>query len=127
MSRSSCGGGCERRFALGRGGLQIVVGDPAQAEGEIADEMSGRNDLEHGQFGNRSERVRDEGKRRRARPGAFEGDVFKLVLDQLANSRGAVDVRNDLEQKIWCHEGGADRIQVSTLCLYPMVPVATRT
>src|SRR4029079_5704338 len=81
--------------------------------------MNGRNDLEHGQIGNWRERVRDQGKRRRARPGAFEGDVFKLVLDQLANSRGAVDVRNDLEQKIWCRQGGEDRVQVGTFVLVP--------
>ena len=40
-----------------------------------------------------------------------------MVLDQLANSRGAVDVRDDLEQKNWCRQGGADRVQVSTFVL----------
>jgi hypothetical protein len=80
--------------------MQIIVGHLPQTKGEIADEMHGRNDLEHGQFGNRRERVGDQGERRRARPRALERDVFKTILDQFANSRSAVDVGNDLEQKV---------------------------
>jgi hypothetical protein len=80
--------------------MQIVVGNLPQTKGEIADEMHGRNDLEHGQFGNRCERVGNQRERCRPRPSALERDLFKAILDQFANSRGAVDMGNDLEQKV---------------------------
>src|SRR3982074_2616220 len=100
MSRNSYGGGGERRFALGRGGMQIVVGDLAQAEGEIADEMHGRDDLKREEFGKARERGRDQGKRRGACPRALERDVVKEIFDELPNSRGSFHIRNDLEQKV---------------------------
>src|SRR5258708_20320035 len=60
---------------------QIVVDDLAEAEGEIGDDMDARQDLEHGQFGHRRQRVRVEVKCRRPGPGAFDRDVLKVVLD----------------------------------------------
>src|ERR1700745_293870 len=77
MSSNPCSGGSQRRrgFALGRGRLQIIMGDPAHAEREIANEMHGGDDLQHRQFRDRRERVRGERERRRTGPGALDHDI----------------------------------------------------
>src|SRR6516162_7290736 len=92
-----------------RGGrLQVIVGDLAEAERDIANQVNRGHDLEHGQLGDRGERMRRERKRRRACPRALERNVLEIIFDELADSRAAVDVRNDLEQKVRGRERSAD-------------------
>src|SRR5689334_10496106 len=43
-------------------------------------------------------------------PGAFDADVREMKLDQLANSRGAIDVRNDFQKLV-------GRVERSSHCL----------
>src|SRR5262245_49232437 len=85
MSGSSCGGGGARRLTLRR--LEVVVGDLAEAEGEIADQVHGRHDLQHRQFRDRREGMRGQRQRRRSCPRALERDVLEVILDQLADPR----------------------------------------
>src|SRR5262249_38496448 len=100
MSSNPCSDGSQRRrcFALGRRRLQIIMGDPAHAERQIANEVNSRDDLQHRQFCDRGERMRGECERRRTGPGALEHDILEVILDQFADPRAAVDVRNDLEE-----------------------------
>src|SRR5262245_37758322 len=56
MSSHSRGGRLGRRLPP-RGGLEIVVGDFAEAERQIANEMDRRYDLEHRQFRDRRQRM----------------------------------------------------------------------
>src|SRR5215468_10085912 len=96
MSRYSRRGRLERQFSFRRG-LKIVVGDFAEAEREVANEMNGGDQLEHRQLCDGRERVRRERNRRGTCPGALERHVLEIVFDQLADSRAAVDVRYDLQ------------------------------
>src|SRR5258708_32165198 len=52
--------------------------------------------------------------RTRSDPGAFHLDVGQEVLNQLADARAAVDMRNDLEQVVRGFQGSANR---SHICL----------
>src|SRR6516164_3227297 len=117
MSRNSRGGRFQRRLALGGGRLQVVVGDLAEAERDIANEVNRGHDLEHGQLRDRGEGMRRERKRRRSRPRALERDVLEIILDELADSRAAVDVRNDLEQKVRGREQRAHRVEIGGFVL----------
>src|SRR4051794_28167100 len=103
MSRHSCGGRPGRRLPL-RGRGKIVVDDLAEAEREIANEMNRGDDLEYRQLGDWSKRMRRERNRARAGPRPLERHVLEVIFDELADARAAVDVRNDLEQKIRCRE-----------------------
>src|SRR6476646_7111393 len=95
MSRYSRGGRLGRRFPLcGRG--EVVVGDLAEAECEIANEVNRGDDFEHRQLRDRSKRMGRERDRARAGPRPLERHVLEVIFDESA----AVDVRNDLEQKI---------------------------
>src|ERR1700730_1895682 len=119
MSGDSRFGRSERRcrLALQRRRLKVVIGDLAEAEGEIADHVDGGNDLEHRQLRDRRERVRVERQRRRTGPGALERDVLEVIFDDLADPRAAIDVRDDLEQKIRGGERGSQRIEIGCLVL----------
>src|SRR5262249_26693447 len=119
MSRNSRGGRFQRRLALGGGRLQVIVGDFAEAEREIANEVNRGHDLEEGQLRDRGEGIRRERKGRRARPRAFERDVVEIIFDELADARAAVDVRNDLEQKVRGRERSAHRVEIGGLVLVP--------
>src|SRR5262249_23401576 len=75
-----------------------------------------------------------EVKRWRSGRGAFEVDVFKVVFDQLADPRAAVDMRYDLQKEIWRLERGLDGRVISRLVLkthgpgsYPHRTVIKRT
>src|SRR5215469_16146779 len=116
MSRHSRGGRLGRRLPLRRRG-EIVVGDLAEAEREIANEMNRGDDLEHRQLGDRGKRMRAERNRARPGPRPLERHVLEVIFDELADARAAVDVRNDLEQKIRRRERGADRGGVGPLVL----------
>src|SRR5215831_8612676 len=117
MSRNSRGGRFQRRLALRDGRLQVIVDDLAEAERDIANEVNRGHDLEHGQLRDRGQRVRRERKRRRARPRALERDVLEIIFDDLADPRAAVDVRNDLEQKVRGRERSADRVEIGGFVL----------
>src|SRR5215813_7696461 len=117
MSRNSRGGRFQRRLALGGGWLQVIVGDLAEAERDIANEVNRGYDLEHGQLRDRGEGMRRERKRRWSRPRALERDVLEIIFDELADSRAAVDVRNDLEQKVRGRERSAQRVEIGSLVL----------
>ena len=82
------------------GSTQIVVDDLAEPEGQIGNDVCGRDHLRHRQFGNRCQGVRMEIKRAGTGPGTFEFNVFEMIFDELANARSAVDMRDDLEQEI---------------------------
>src|SRR5712691_11669448 len=112
MSRNSRFGRSACRRARRRGRLEVIVSDLAEAEGEIADHVDRADDLEHRQLGDRRERVRVELQRRRAGPGALERDIFEVIFDELANSRLAVDVRDDLEQEIRRGQRGPYRVEI---------------
>src|SRR5262249_59831180 len=58
-------------------------------------------------------------RRGRARRGALELDVLEIIFDELADSRGAVDVRNDLEQKVGGRERSAHRVEVRGFVFVP--------
>ena len=75
------------------------MNDLAEIEGEVGDDVRAGHDLEHGQLGERRQGVREQGELGRPGPCALEIDVGEVVLDQLADARRAVDVRNDLEQE----------------------------
>src|SRR5262249_29071202 len=117
MSRNSRGGRFQRRLALGGGRLQVIVSDFAETEREIANEVNRGHDLEHGQLRDRGEGVRRERKRRWPRPRALERDVLEIIFDELADARAAVDVGNDLEQKVRGGERSADRVHVGGFVL----------
>src|SRR6266446_6896843 len=117
MSRNSRGGRFQRRLALGGGWLQVIVDDLAEAERDITNEVNRGYDLEHGQLRDRGEGMRRERKRCRPRPRALERDVLEIIFDELADSRAAVDVRDDLEQKVRGRERSADRVEVGGFVL----------
>jgi hypothetical protein len=75
---------------------EIVVDDPAEAEGQVGDDVDAREDLEDRQLGDRHQRVWAEIERRRSGPGAVDGDVLEVVFDQLADARRAVDMRDEI-------------------------------
>src|SRR5262249_41990229 len=95
MSRYSRRGRIERRFSLRRG-LKIVVGDFAEAEREVANEMNGRDHLEHRQLCDGRKRVRRERNRRGTCPGALERHVLEIIFDQFANARAPSADRRDI-------------------------------
>src|SRR5262249_47671535 len=119
MSRNSRGGRFQRRLALGGGAPQVVVGDLAWAERDLATEVNRGHDVEHGHLRDRGEGMRRERKRRRARPRALKRDVVEIIFDELADARTAVDVRNDLEQKVRGRERSAHRVEIGGLVLVP--------
>src|SRR5262245_24741686 len=86
-----------RRLRLRR---EIVMHHLAEAEREIAQNMDGRDDLQHGQFGHRRQGMRGERQGARPDPRALDRDVLEAILDQLADARAAVDMRDDLQQEI---------------------------
>src|SRR5262245_13728763 len=136
MSRHSCAGGSarRRRLALRRGRLEIVVGDLAEPEREIADHVDRGHHFEHRQLRHRRQRVRGKRQRRRAGPGALERDVLEIVLNKLADPRAAVDVRDDLEQEVGRRQRGTDGVEIGGLVLvshrggrHPDRPVVERS
>src|ERR1700675_1806370 len=51
--------------------------------------------------------------RRGPNPRALYRDILEMVFDELADARRAVDMRDDLEQKIWSRERSFDVRQIS--------------
>src|SRR5713101_4651154 len=106
-----------RRMACLLGSLEIVVRDLAEAEGQVGDDVDARHDLQDRKLGHRRQRMRVEVERGRAGPGAFDRDVLEVVLDELADARRAVDMRDDLQQEVRCGERYLHRRQIRLLVL----------
>ena len=71
-----------------------------EAEREVGTDVNGGDDLQDRQFGHGCQRMWREGQCRRPGPRTLQDDVLKPVLNELANPRAAVDVRDDLEQEV---------------------------
>src|SRR5215472_14491227 len=91
-----------RRMALlpVSGSAQIVVDDLAEPQGQIGDDVRGRDHLEYRQLGNRRQGVGVEIERARTRPRAIQFDVLEVVFDNLADARASVHMGNDLEEEV---------------------------
>ena len=107
--------------------VHVIVDDLAETEGQIGEDVRCGDDLAHRQIGDRRQSMGPQIERRRSGPGAFHGDVFEPVVDKLKNPRAAVDMRNDLQEVVRLSERSGNGLQSAALCLYPIVPVATRT
>ena len=55
--------------------------------------------------------------RGRPGPGAFQHHVLQAIVDELADARASVDVRNDLQEVVRLRESLRDRLQVDRLVL----------
>jgi hypothetical protein len=60
-------------------------------------------------------------------PGPLQVDILKVVFDQFADARCAVDMGNDFQEIVRSLERGRNRRGVKRLVLIAIVPVATRT
>src|SRR6516165_5256975 len=87
---------------------KVVVNDFAETKRQVGDDVGGGYDLKHRQFRDGSECVGMQIERARSGPSALQIDVLKVVFDQLADPRAAVDMRYDLQQEIWRLECGLD-------------------
>src|SRR5262245_11365328 len=79
---------------------KIVMHDLAKSERKVAQDVQGRDNLKDRQFGYRRHGMRAERQRARAGPRPLDRDVLEIVLDQLANARAAVDMRDDLQEEV---------------------------
>ena len=95
-------------------------------KGHVRDEVNGRHHFEDGQLRDGRERVRVQRERAGATPHAFQPNVFEVVFDELTNPRAAVHMRDDLEQEMGAFSSPKVKSASASLCLYPIVPVATR-
>src|ERR1700704_2476501 len=79
---------------------KIVMHDLAKSQRKVAQNVHGRDNLKDRQFGHRRHGMRAERQRARTGPRALDRDVLEMVLDQFANARAAVDMRDDLQEEI---------------------------
>src|SRR5262245_1615010 len=96
---------------------QVVVNDLAKVEGEVGDDVRAGHDLEHWQLGERRQGVREQGELSWPSPCSLQIDIGKVILDQLADSCRAVDMRNDLEQEIGRQQRSLHRRESGLLML----------
>ena len=68
--------------------------------------MNGRDDLPDRQVRNRGQGMRAQIERGGAAPGFLECDILHGVLDDLADPRTSVDMRDDLQQEVRRGERG---------------------
>src|SRR5215813_11602687 len=80
---------------------QVIVDDLAEAKRQIGDDVGGREDFEHRQFRDGSERVGMQIERARSGPSTVQIDVLKVVFDQLADARASVHMRYDRQKEVW--------------------------
>ena len=80
--------------------------DFAERERQVRDEVHRRDHFEDGQLRDWGQRMRPEAQRGRTGPGPFQIDVFQIILDELADARRAIDVGNDLKEKVRFRERG---------------------
>jgi hypothetical protein len=103
------------------------VDDFAEPEGEIGDQVRGRDDFPDWKIRNRRQRVGMKLERRRSSPRPLEDDVREIEANQFADARRAVDMGNDLQQQAGLVERLSDDSSVELAVLMPIVPVAMRT
>src|SRR6516225_9315560 len=96
---------------------KVVVNDFAETKRQVGDDVGGGYDLKHRQFRDGSECVGMQIERARSGPSALQIDVLKVVFDQLADPRAAVDMRYDLQEEIWRLERGLDGGVINRLVL----------
>ena len=68
-------------------------------ERQVGENMHGGYDFEHRQVGNRRQRMRIQLERAGPGPRALHVDVLETIVDELADTGRAIDMRNDLQQK----------------------------
>src|SRR6516165_6640633 len=78
---------------------EVVVDDFAEPEGEIGDQVRGRDDFPDWKIRNRRERVGMKFERRRPSPRSLEDNVREIEANQFADARRPVDMGNDLQQQ----------------------------
>src|SRR5262249_3424263 len=112
---------------------EIIVYDLAKPQGQIGQDVHGGKDFQDRQFGDRRHGMRAERQGAWTGPRAFDRDVLEVILDQLANARATVDVRNDLQKKVWRRQRrlGGRRIDLLVLithrsCRHPDGSVVKR-
>src|SRR6516162_8493638 len=89
---------------------EVVVDDFAKPQREIGDHVCGRDDFPDWKIRDRRQGVGMKLEGRRSSPRSFEGDVREIEPNQFADTRRAVDMGNDLQQKPrlverLCHDG----------------------
>src|SRR5260370_31955922 len=99
--------------------LYIVVHDVAETEREIGENVGCRLDLQHRQLGDGCQGVRGQRQGCGAGPYSLQNDVLEMIFDELADARGAVDVRNNLQQEIRCLKQSHGMRQVGSAVLKP--------
>src|SRR5262245_8411764 len=92
--------------------FEVVVDDLAKAEGEIGENMGGRDDLAHRQRGDRRESMRTQVEHCRARPGTLHDNVFKAVIDDLQYAWASIDMRNDFQKVVRLDEACVNRVEI---------------
>src|SRR5262249_49890088 len=80
-------------------GGEVIVRNLGAAEAEVGDDVLGRQDLEDRERGDRRVHVGMELERGRAAPGALDHEVAYPELDDLADARREVYVRDLLQQE----------------------------
>src|SRR5882672_11065871 len=77
---------------------EIVKHDLPQSQGQVGHEMLGAQHFKHRQFRHRCQRMRRQRQCRRTFPGTLHRHILQVIAHQLADARGAVDMRNDLQK-----------------------------
>src|SRR6185312_11503827 len=79
---------------------QIVVHDIAEAERKVSKDVDRGHDLDDRQLGDGCQSMRRQVQAVGPGPLAFYSDILKMKFDEFADARCAVDMRNDLEEKV---------------------------
>src|SRR5208283_430016 len=98
---------------------QIIMHDLAKAERHVGDEMGAGNHIQDRKLRNISQSMGKELKRCRAAPGPFERNILPAIAHKLANTRPAIDIRDDLEKEIRLAKFAQDRAVIQFLVLIP--------
>jgi len=87
------------RAALGIVG-EIVESNLAVSESKVGNDVMPGYDFEHREACDISDNVSEELQLRRRVPRFLQDDVFQAVAHEFADARCAVDMRNDLQDKL---------------------------
>jgi hypothetical protein len=74
----------------------VVVDDATQSQRQVGKDMTGGQHFQHRQIRHRGKGVVMQFKPGGAGPSAFYRHILKVILDQFANPRRAIDIRDDL-------------------------------
>ncbi len=77
----------------------------AKSKCEVSLDVDRRNDLDHRQVGNRRERMWVQVESRGTASCPFQLNVLQVITDELADARAAIDVGDDLQQKVSVRRG----------------------